>query len=71
MEIKKGDYHESKILKLDSTKAITMLNWKPYLNITETIDFTSQWYKSYLNKENLEQKTLEQIELFNRKINAC
>lgn len=38
---------ETNILKLDSTKARTMLNWKPKYNIDQTLEETIMWYKEY------------------------
>lgn len=43
--------YESKILKLDISKADTKLNWQPAFDINETIKITSLWYKNFY-KEN-------------------
>jgi len=37
--------HETKVLKLDSTKAKKGLGWHPVLSITEAIKITVEWYK--------------------------
>ncbi|MHA1693699.1 MAG: CDP-glucose 4,6-dehydratase [Candidatus Helarchaeota archaeon] len=37
--------HETKILKLDTSKAYTYLNWRPILTIDEAVKFTIDWYK--------------------------
>jgi CDP-glucose 4,6-dehydratase len=53
--LKKGSYktqtpedseklHETKILKLNSTKSKTLLNWKPVLTPDQMIKFTCDWY---------------------------
>lgn len=39
--------HEAKLLALDISKAKYKLRWNPILNIKETIDFTTEWYKNY------------------------
>ncbi len=39
--------HETTLLKLDATKAKTLLAWKPQLNIDETIRWTFSWYQNY------------------------
>jgi CDP-glucose 4,6-dehydratase len=39
--------HEAGILKLDSTKAKTLLGWQPRLRIGEAIQVTVEWYRSY------------------------
>ncbi len=38
---------ESPLLKLDSSKSRHRLGWKPVLNISETIDLTVDWYRSF------------------------
>ncbi len=37
--------HEAGLLKLDITKAINELNWKPKLNAAQAIEWTVDWYK--------------------------
>ncbi len=41
--------HEAGLLKLDITKAVNFLGWKPKLNFEETIQFTIQGYQEELN----------------------
>lgn len=36
---------EAKLLRLDSTKAKTLLGWAPRWNFARTIKETAQWYK--------------------------
>jgi len=38
--------HEAKSLVLDISKAITLLNWRPTLNLDEAIEYTVNWYKT-------------------------
>jgi CDP-glucose 4,6-dehydratase len=40
--------HEAGLLKLDISKAIAQLNWKPKLNAQVAIAQTLNWYKEYL-----------------------
>jgi CDP-glucose 4,6-dehydratase len=42
--------HEAGLLKLDISKAIKDLNWKPILNAPNAIERTINWYKNYYNK---------------------
>ncbi|GAB6183702.1 CDP-glucose 4,6-dehydratase [Thermodesulfovibrio hydrogeniphilus] len=50
---------ESKILKLDCSKANSLLGWKPVWNINKAIEMTINWYKDcYKNKQ---IKTLQDI----------
>jgi CDP-glucose 4,6-dehydratase len=48
--------HEAGILKLDISKAIDKLNWKPRWDTAESIRITANWYRQFLegaNPENL------------------
>lgn len=54
--------HEAGLLKLDITKAVNQLGWKPKLNFEETIRFTIDGYLDEINgAENLYSKRVEQI----------
>ena len=44
--------HEAGLLKLDITKAVNLLGWKPRLNFEETIKFTIDGYLEELNPQN-------------------
>lgn len=63
----KKKFSEPNFLSLNISKAKRELNWKPKLNFKETIFFTAEWYKCFLMNQNLENKTLEQIEFFTHK----
>lgn len=41
--------HEAGLLKLDISKAIAELNWKPKLNASQAIEKTINWYKQHLD----------------------
>ncbi len=58
---KKSKNFESKLLRLNCDKAINYLSWRPSLNTLESIDYTIQWYKKYLEKKNIEKFTDIQI----------
>ena len=53
--------HEANILKLDSTKANSLLGWKPAWNIEESINSIVNWHKAYLNNENKTNMKLQSI----------
>lgn len=57
-----NEYHEANLLKLDNTKAISSLGWKPKWNTEKAIEQTVNWYKEYYLKGNL--LTYKQIEEF-------
>lgn len=39
--------HETNILSLDITKAVTQLDWKPVLTIHEAVGLTAEWYRDF------------------------
>ena len=41
---------ESAVLKLNCDKALELLNWKSILSMDETIQMTSEWYRTYYEK---------------------
>jgi len=57
--------HEANLLKLDSTKAKTKLNWQPKLNLDQAVSWTSSWYEKYLDDPAQARSLLsEQLELY-------
>ena len=44
-------FRESKLLKLNSTKAKKKLNWTNKLSFNETIKMTAEWYRMYYKKK--------------------
>lgn len=56
------NFHEAKLLKLNSKKSEKLLKWKPKLNFKKTAEFTASWYLNYYNKKtNLKKFTFDQI----------
>jgi len=54
--------HEAGLLKLDITKAVNQLDWKPRLNFEQTIQFTAEGYLGELDKNtDIFKSRLEQI----------
>ena len=54
--------HEAQLLKLDNTKALSLLGWKPKWNTTESIAKTIEWYKEfYLNGNLLTHKQVKEF----------
>lgn len=57
--------HEAGLLKLDITKAVNLLDWKPKLNFKETIQFTIDGYIQELDsKNNIYDCRVKQIESY-------
>lgn len=54
--------HEAKLLKLDISKTINELGWKPKLNSLKAIDLTLEWYKNY--KKDPKGVTEQQIQRY-------
>ena len=51
-KIKKNNKNkESKLLKLNSTKAKKKLNWKPLLSFNEGVKLTADWYKMFYSRD--------------------
>jgi CDP-glucose 4,6-dehydratase len=40
-------FHEATLLSLNISKALANLNWKPKLNLYQTVKLTVEWYKAY------------------------
>ena len=63
-----SEYYESNFLMLDCTKAKALLNWSPCLNFVESIKLTSDWYRSFENKENMDVILDKQLQYFLKKV---
>jgi CDP-glucose 4,6-dehydratase len=48
------NYHEEKILMLDSSKAYSNLGWKNKFNFDEACNFTLSWYEELYSKQDIE-----------------
>ena len=55
------------MLKLDISKAIKELKWKPILSLNEAIDLTSEWFRKKLSGEYSENILLEQINSYEQR----
>jgi CDP-glucose 4,6-dehydratase len=58
----KGQPHEAGLLKLDISKAMAQLNWRPKLTSHEAIDWTISWYRQ--TNANVLKYTDSQIERY-------
>ncbi len=56
----KGPY-ESGLLKLNCDKALHLLGWNAIMDFNQTVEFTSEWYKSYYSGKEMELFTTNQI----------
>ena len=63
---KKVKYKESIVLRLNSNKAKKELMWMPKFTISQTLNKTADWYSSYIKRDDIFKKTLDDIkEYFN------
>jgi CDP-glucose 4,6-dehydratase len=58
---RQGAMLEADALRIDSTKAIARLGWRPRLKLEAAIDWTAEWHRRYLNGEPPELIALDQI----------
>jgi CDP-glucose 4,6-dehydratase len=66
-----GGPHEAQLLKLDISKAVARLGWKPTYSIVEAVTATAEWYSSYYHDPASATKTTErQIMQFESDIGA-
>ncbi len=64
-EIDKSEQpHEANFLKLDISKAVKRLKWKPTWDIKKSISKTVKWHKLWLDKKNIKEESINQIKEF-------
>lgn len=51
--------HESRFLRLDSSKARADLGWQPMLQPEETFAWTANWYRAYLRSESTARQLMQ------------
>lgn len=56
--------HEAHYLKLDCSKAKTLLKWSPKLHLGDALDWIVEWYRAYLDQKDMRQMTEAQIERY-------
>jgi CDP-glucose 4,6-dehydratase len=62
---KKDHKHEAKYLELDCSKSSRMLDWKPKMDLSMTLEWIVNWYKQYQQKNDIRLFTEKQIEKYN------
>jgi CDP-glucose 4,6-dehydratase len=53
--------HEDRFLKLDCSKARSLLGWAPKLRLTTALEWVVEWYRGYQRNENIRHLTEAQI----------
>jgi CDP-glucose 4,6-dehydratase len=62
--------HESHFLRLDCTKAKTLLGWRPVLGLETTLEWVVEWYRASANDEDMRALTETQIARYERLLGA-
>lgn len=62
--------HESHQLKLDSSKARTLLDWSTRIPLSKTLMLIVDWYQAYQQKEDMRKITENEIECFEKASHA-
>ena len=66
-KIKKKNFYESNILKLNSNKAKILLKWRCILTFDETMKMVAEWYKNFYFSDKLSENfTILQIEKYQK-----
>lgn len=58
--------HEASLLKLDTSKAKTNLQWHSVYEIDKAVDITIKWYKNYYENKDMYMYTLQQIKEYEK-----
>ena len=53
--------HEAGLLRLDSTKAITRLGWRPRWSLDRALEETVAWYKAWHSGEDMRSTRLRRF----------
>lgn len=56
--------HEANFLKLDISKSVSQLKWKPVLNFEKTVQFTVEGYQAENNRQTLLSNRIKQIQTY-------
>lgn len=60
--------HEANFLKLDCSKAKSVLNWNPVWDVATAIQKTVEWSKAYYDNQEIEKITHQQLEEYLKEI---
>jgi CDP-glucose 4,6-dehydratase len=60
--------HEAQTLRLDCTKARTLLKWQPRWNLETTLNQISRWHKAFLSGTNMHHYCLDEIKNYQQSV---
>ena len=66
---KNSSPHEAGFLKLDISKAKSILGWQPVWELSQTLEEVISWHKAWLNKENMQAVCFTEINNFTKDMN--
>ena len=64
---KENNPHEANYLKLDISKAKSLLGWQPLWTLEQALEKVLEWHKSWVNKEEIKKICYEQIIVYSQK----
>ncbi len=53
--------HEAAYLKLDCSRAHTLLAWEPHISLPTTLEWIVEWYKQYQQKSDMRKVSMQEI----------
>jgi CDP-glucose 4,6-dehydratase len=56
--------HEAVYLKLDCSKAHSLLGWQPRLRVDKALEWTIEWYKAWRQRKDMRDISLKQISTY-------
>lgn len=66
-QIDAGEHpHEARFLKLDISKALSDLGYRPRISLDTALDWTAEWYQAHFDGQNMLDVTQRQIDDFGR-----
>jgi len=63
---KNNNPHEAGFLKLDCSKALTQLKWKPKWDLEQTLNLIIGWHQNYLNGNDIKKECLKEINKYSK-----
>jgi len=64
----KVQHHEANYLKLDCSKASVELGWTPSLGLDVALDWIVDWYRCFVDNEDIQAETLKQIAAYEERM---
>lgn len=60
-----GDHpHEAGVLRLDNSRALALLNWRPRWALRQALEATIDWYQAFLAGANVRERSLGQLKAY-------